>query len=74
MKHLLSFINYTYTKKWFIKKKIFSDGAERSGIFIAISNLMEQFKLEHSIDVFQTIKKNRSIRPEFIQNEVSFYY
>ena len=49
---------------------ISSDGAERSGIYIAISNLMEQFKLENSIDVFQTVKKIRSKRSKFVQNEV----
>lgn len=49
---------------------ISSDGAERSGIYIAISNLMEQFKLENSIDVFQTVKKIRAARPEFISDEV----
>ncbi|XP_066925636.1 receptor-type tyrosine-protein phosphatase S-like [Clytia hemisphaerica] len=51
---------------------ICSDGAGRSGTFIAISILMEQLKLEHSIDVFQTIKKIRSTRPEFVQNEVRY--
>ena len=50
-----------------------SDGAGRSGTFIAISILMEQLKLEHSIDVFQTIKKIRATRPEFVQTEV-FYF
>ena len=49
-----------------------SDGAGRSGTFIGISILMEQLKLEHSIDVFQTIKKIRATRPEFVQNEVCY--
>ena len=52
---------------------ISSDGAERSGIYIAISNLMEQFKLENSIDVFQTVKKIRAARPEFISDEVKSF-
>ena len=50
---------------------IFSDGSGRSGTFIAILILMEQLKLEHSIDVFKTIQKLRATRPEFVQNEVN---
>ena len=64
------FAHFAFRNKTFVSFLCFSDGAGRSGTFIAISILMEQLKLEHSIDVFQTIKKIRSTRPEFVQNEV----
>lgn len=70
---------YIYSWKYYAQMLIdlpflcmFSDGAGRTGSFIAISIVMEQLKLEHSIDVFQTIKKIRTTRPEFVQNYVSF--
>jgi hypothetical protein len=49
----------------------FSDGAGRTGTYIAISNLLERVKVEQAIDVFQSIKMIRAARPQFVENAVS---
>ena len=49
----------------------FSDGAGRTGTYIAISNLLERMKIEQTMDVFQSIKIIRGIRPQFVENAVS---
>ena len=48
-----------------------SDGAGRTGTYIAISNLLEQMKTEQAVDVFQAIKMIRGTRPQFVENAVS---
>ena len=53
---------------------IFSDGASRSGTFISISILLEYLKLEQAVDIFQTVKKIRSTRPQFVGNAVSVLF
>jgi protein tyrosine phosphatase len=49
----------------------FSDGAGRTGTYIAISNLLERMKIEQAMDVFQSIKIIRGARPQFVENAVS---
>ena len=49
----------------------FSDGAGRTGTYIAISNLLERMKIEQAMDVFQAIKMIRGTRPQFVENAVS---
>ena len=49
----------------------FSDGAGRTGTYIAISNLLERMKIEQAMDVFQSIKIIRAARPQFVENAVS---
>jgi receptor-type tyrosine-protein phosphatase epsilon len=49
----------------------FSDGAGRTGTYIAISNLLERMKIEQAMDVFQAIKVIRGTRPQFVENVVS---
>eukprot|EP00794_Sanderia_malayensis_P007927 gene7927-8782_t len=51
-----------------------SDGASRTGTFIAISNLLERIKTEQLIDVFQTIKKIRFFRPQFVENNLQYQF
>lgn len=48
----------------------YSNGAGHTGTYIAISILLEQLRMEKNVDVFQTVRKIRSVRPEFIENEV----
>ena len=48
-----------------------SDGAGRTGTYIAISNLLERMKTEQVVDVFQAIKIIRGTRPQFVENVVS---
>ncbi|XP_057313253.1 receptor-type tyrosine-protein phosphatase F-like [Hydractinia symbiolongicarpus] len=45
-----------------------SDGANRSGTFIACMNALDQLKVEQHIDVFQTVRIMRLVRPEFVEN------
>ena len=49
----------------------FSDGAGRSGTYIAISNLVDRVKVVQVIDVFQCIKLIRARRPQFVETAVS---
>jgi receptor-type tyrosine-protein phosphatase epsilon len=49
----------------------FSDGAGRSGTYIAISNLVDRVKVVQVIDVFQCIKLIRGQRPQFVETAVS---
>ena len=49
----------------------FSDGAGRTGTYIAISNILERMKIEQAVDVFQSIKIIRGARPQFVENAVS---
>ncbi|XP_065069552.1 receptor-type tyrosine-protein phosphatase S-like isoform X2 [Rhopilema esculentum] len=50
------------------------DGAGRSGTFIAISLILERFKAEQVIDVFEAIKLIRGFRPEFVDNAVQYKF
>ena len=50
------------------------DGAGRTGTFIAISIILERFKIEQLVDVFQTIKKTRAFRPQFVENAVCLMF
>ncbi|XP_057314370.1 receptor-type tyrosine-protein phosphatase S-like isoform X2 [Hydractinia symbiolongicarpus] len=45
-----------------------SDGANRSGTFIACMNALDQLKVEQHVDVFQTVRRMRLVRPEFVEN------
>ena len=49
----------------------FSDGAGRSGTYIAISNLVDRVKVVQVTDVFQCIKLIRTRRPQFVETAVS---
>ena len=50
-----------------------SDGAGRTGTYIAISNLLERLKVEQTVDVFQSIKIIRSSRSQLVENAVSIF-
>ena len=52
----------------------FSDGAGRTGTYIAISNLLERMKIEQTVDVFQAIKIIRGVRPQFVETPVCMRY
>jgi protein tyrosine phosphatase len=53
---------------------LYSDGAGRTGTYIAISNLLERMKIEQAMDVFQSIKIIRGARPQFVENAVSMLF
>ncbi|XP_028402625.1 receptor-type tyrosine-protein phosphatase F-like isoform X2 [Dendronephthya gigantea] len=49
-----------------------SDGAGRSGTYIAISNLVDRVKVVQVMDVFQCIKLIRAKRPQFVETAAQF--
>ncbi|XP_028402428.1 receptor-type tyrosine-protein phosphatase S-like [Dendronephthya gigantea] len=51
-----------------------SDGAGRTGTYIAISNLLERIKIEQAMDVFQAIKIIRGARPQFVENAEQYQF
>jgi hypothetical protein len=50
---------------------LFRDGLTRSGLFCAISYMVERLKVEQDVDVFQSVKHIRMNRPKLIPNLVS---
>ena len=48
----------------------YSAGVGRTGVFCALSNLIERLKTEHVIDVFQTVKMLRQKRTAMVQTKV----
>jgi protein tyrosine phosphatase len=67
----VSFIQLLDTTLESVYTLYFSDGAGRTGTYIAISNLLERMKIEQAMDVFQSIKIIRGTRPQFVENAVS---
>ncbi|XP_046858371.1 receptor-type tyrosine-protein phosphatase epsilon-like isoform X2 [Xenia sp. Carnegie-2017] len=49
-----------------------SDGAGRSGTYIAISNLVDRVKIVQAMDAFQCIKLIRNRRPQFVETADHF--
>lgn len=44
------------------------NGAERCGLFCVTSYICDQLKTEHTVDVFNAVKRLRNNRPEFISS------
>ena len=51
---------------------LFSDGNNKTGLFLAVANLIEQTNCEGTIEIFSTVKDLRSFRPALLSNAVSF--
>ena len=51
-----------------------SDGVGRSGTFCALMISINQFKVEHKVDIFHIIKIVRTQRPGSVANAVSCLY
>ena len=49
---------------------LFSGGVGRTGVFIALSNLIERAKSENVVDVYQTVKRMRLQRTAMVQTKV----
>ena len=47
------------------------DGATRSGLVCALNYVLEQLKVEHDVDVFQSVRHVRINRPQIIPAFVS---
>ncbi|CAC5399120.1 Receptor-type tyrosine-protein phosphatase T,Tyrosine-protein phosphatase non-receptor type 22,Receptor-type tyrosine-protein phosphatase kappa,Receptor-type tyrosine-protein phosphatase F,Tyrosine-protein phosphatase 99A,Tyrosine-protein phosphatase Lar,Receptor-type tyrosine-protein phosphatase alpha,Receptor-type tyrosine-protein phosphatase epsilon,Receptor-type tyrosine-protein phosphatase gamma,Receptor-type tyrosine-protein phosphatase N2,Receptor-type tyrosine-protein phosphatase U,Receptor-type ty len=50
------------------------NGASRSGLYCAISLILERKELDQEIDVFQTVKTIRNNRPQFIEDKEQYQY
>lgn len=50
---------------------VFSVGVGRTGVFIALSIILERMRYEGLVDLFQTVKLLRTQRIGMVQNEVS---
>lgn len=44
------------------------DGAKCSGLYCALSLILDRIKLEDQVDVFHTVRKLQIRRPQFIQS------
>ena len=47
------------------------NGASKSGLFCACSLVFERMRIDHEVDVYQTVKQIRINRPHFVENIVS---
>jgi netrin-G3 ligand len=50
---------------------VISAGVGRTGVFIALSIVLERMRYEGVVDIFQTVKMLRTQRPAMVQTEVS---
>ncbi|ELU04626.1 hypothetical protein CAPTEDRAFT_173573 [Capitella teleta] len=50
------------------------DGLTRSGLFCAISYMVERLKVEQEVDVFQSVKHTRMNRPKLIPNLTQYQF
>ena len=48
---------------------LFSAGVGRTGVFIALSIVLERLQYEGVVDVFQTVRTLRAQRPAMVQTE-----
>ena len=49
---------------------VFSAGVGRTGVFIALTNLIERLKTEAVVDVYQAVKRLRQQRTAMVQTKV----
>jgi len=45
-------------------------GVERTGLFCAMMNMLDQLTTDKEVDVYDAVKRVRQARPEFIDNIV----
>ncbi|CAG2203572.1 PTPRT [Mytilus edulis] len=50
------------------------NGATKSGLFVALSLILEKMKIDDQVDVFQVIRTMRLRRPEFLSNYDQYEY
>jgi len=64
---LFSVLCIVYTIVYFV---LYSAGVGRTGVFIALSIVLERMRYEGVVDLFQTVKLLRTQRQGIIQSEV----
>ena len=47
------------------------DGCKRSGVFVALSLVLEKIEIDDEVDIFQVVRTIQIRRPEFFPNFVS---
>jgi hypothetical protein len=47
------------------------DGCKRSGVFVALSLVLEKIEIDDEVDIFQVVRTMQIRRPEFFPNFVS---
>ena len=47
------------------------DGCKRSGVFLALSLVLEKIEIDDEVDIFQVVRTIQIRRPEFFPNFVS---
>ena len=58
----------------FLSFSVGSAGVGRTGVFCALSLLIERLKAEGVVDVFQTVKQLRSQRPAMVQTKDQYEF
>ena len=53
---------------------LFSTGVGRTGVFIALCNLIERVKTEGLLDVFRVVRRLKTQRPGMVQTKVYLHY
>ena len=48
------------------------DGAQLSGLFCVLSNVIEKLKLDNDVDIFVTVRELQCIRPQIVETFVRF--
>ena len=48
-------------------------GVQRTGLFCAIMNMMDQLVNDNEVDVYDAVKRVRQARPEFVDNIVRLF-
>ena len=50
------------------------NGASKSGLFCAVSSMLDRMQRDQEVDLFQTVMTNRTNRPQFIEDIVSYLH
>jgi len=50
-----------------------SHGVERTGLFCAMMNMLDQLVADKEVDVYDAVKRVRQARPEFVDSIVCLY-
>ncbi|KAL5020905.1 hypothetical protein ScPMuIL_000060, partial [Solemya velum] len=66
--------------KWQVEKGVTPiivqcmNGVQCSGLYCAVSKVIQQIKVDQEVDVFQAVREMQICRPEFIQSEVQYSF
>lgn len=52
---------------------LFSDGNNKTGLFLALATIVEEVNYEDTIDIFHVVKELRNYRPTLLNDGVSLF-